>query len=158
MCHHGFLGKWVHLAFSWKDGEIRMYINGEVVSEVKNNFLLNISNFTSFNLFNNLVKTFSIQSFIDEFRISSKVRSASDIFDGYLKGLNLGTLSLISNPMDTIQMYESWIIYLFKKRFWNVPQLYLTDGKDTLYYIQRSRKMDCFWYIHPKFNQMDWLK
>lgn len=125
-------GKWVHLAFSWKDGEIRMYINGEVVSEVKNNFLLNISNFTSFNLFNNLAKTFSIQSFIDEFRISSKVRSASDIFDGYLKGLNLGTLSLISNPMDTIQMYESWIIYLFKKRFWNVPQLYLTDGKDTL--------------------------
>lgn len=133
--NHWLANKWYHLAATWRNNEIRTYVNGELVAETKAEYKLAQTPSATFSLFSESQGVQSCQCLIDELRISKNARSNAEVTSSYLKGLNLAGASTtlnILNPV-TIEMYETWNIYLNRPGFWNVPRIFVTNGKDTAF-------------------------
>ncbi len=124
--------KWYHLAITWKNGEVRSYLNGLVMAESKGNFTLDVPNNPSVSFLSSESGVESCQCYVDELRLSNKVRTPQDIYDDYLKGLNAATLTLGTKSNSQIDILETWNLYLYKSGYWKVPTFYLSNGSDTI--------------------------
>ncbi len=126
------LGQWSHFVFTWGEGTLRFYINGQLREASTYNFELPLIDLGFFSIGSKFDGFEHFEGLIDELRISNRVRSAQEVFNSYFMGLNLTLTTFGARSLDTIKMYETWNVYLQKPGFWKVPELYLTNGIDTV--------------------------
>jgi len=103
-------GQWHHAAFTWGDGALKMYLDGELRAEqalsgplpamADNELFIGSDNGVS-----------GIEAIIDELRISNVPRTDAEILDSFLQGLTVTGLSV--SP-ESISLLSTW---------WGYPEL-----------------------------------
>jgi hypothetical protein len=80
-------GQWYHMAVAWKGAtrELALYLNGEVVQTANNGVNLTSFSTTYFALGSEIDNTHAAMVALDELRIFSRMRTAGEIWQDFLK-------------------------------------------------------------------------
>ena len=108
--------RWYHVGLTWGEGAIKLYLNGDLVSTDTYSFDLPEIDRSSFRI--GSAGGASTYAYIDELRLSKSVRSAEEILNEYLKGLQAEELNIkrqeitpkgnVFVELDTLNLLETW--------------------------------------------------
>jgi len=110
--------EWHHTAFTWSSESIKLYIDGIKRTEETVTFPLPLVDETTFQIGADNVFSY-LNAVLDELHISSIERSPQEIFESFVAGLTISSITiqpeshLITQP-DTIKIMETW---------WSEPDL-----------------------------------
>jgi hypothetical protein len=109
---------WYHVAFTWNDENLELYINGELVtSSTVDGDLFELTD-ENFQLGGNGTAGYA-NAVIDELRISNIVRTSEEISDSYMAGLQVDDINLVPSE---IELLETW---------WFTPEVEIVAGVET---------------------------
>jgi Concanavalin A-like lectin/glucanases superfamily len=121
------IGAWHHLAFTWGQGNMKIYYDGVEIATRTYNFQLQPAPSQFFNIGSYLGGFNQMTGLLDELRISNKIRTSEEIGISYLMGLG-GVTNLNVRNTNPIVLYKTWNLYLMKAGFYKVPSLYSLRG------------------------------
>jgi hypothetical protein len=90
--------QWHHAAFTWKSDILKLYVDGQLLSQFQVTIPLNVVNESTFQLGADFTN-YHLDVVIDELRLSDIERSAEEIQDSFLAGLKISSLTLQPNPI-----------------------------------------------------------
>lgn len=125
-----FPNTWYHLAFTWGDGELKMYLNGRFITKKTYNIPLSPIPLTQFTVGAPSFGSGGFKGLIDEFRISNIQRTENELCNDYLKGW--GTIDSVEVTSGAITMYKGWNVYLNYTDGFETPKIIAINGTDTM--------------------------
>ncbi len=97
-------GTWYHVAFTWTAGATKLYVNGELAAQQNFSFALPAIGTSNFDItHDNGGNTWN--GLIEELRISNVPRTAAEIQNSFLAGLNITGIVLKEN---NVSLYPHW--------------------------------------------------
>lgn len=124
-----FPGKWYHLAFTWGKGELKIYLNGMLLTMNTYDFEPSPIPIRYFSIASNLGGGADYIGLLDELRISDIARSEEQIFEDYLLGW--GAIEKIVTHPRNISLFKDWKIHLDYQQGYQTPQVYTKKGSDS---------------------------
>ena len=98
--------QWHHCAFTWNANVVQAYVDGVLRAEENVGFNLPAIGNTTFQIGGEGTSA-SLNGTLDELRISSSVRTATEIFESYARGLTITTLAVTPDP---VVVAEGWAV------------------------------------------------
>lgn len=126
-----FPNKWYHLAFTWGNGELKMYLNGKFVTRKQYTVELSVIPQSQFAVAAPFSGSGGFKGLIDEFRISSIPRTENELCNSYLNGWGTIQEVKVVSP-GLISMYIGWNLYLTYADGYQVPFIKGINGSDTM--------------------------
>jgi hypothetical protein len=96
--------QWHHAAFTWKSDVLKLYVDGQLLSQSQVTVPLNVVNESTFQLGADF-SSFYLDAVIDELRISDIARSAAEIRASFLAGISVSALAI---EPDSLVLLETW--------------------------------------------------
>ena len=144
-----FPNTWYHLAFTWGNGELKMFLNGRFITKKTYNQVLSAIPLNQFSVGGPSFGS-GFKGLIDEFRISKVPRTDGEIGQDFLQGW--GTIQSISNNQQSITLFKGWNVYLGIPHSYQTPSFVAKNGTDSI-----LLGLNCFnWTVSdPTILQID---
>ncbi len=128
---------WYHLAFTWDNESLKLYKNGQLQATTPVGYNLPTVPLPYFNIGSTNAGSGQLVCRLDEFRISNRARTAFEVLQSYLAGINvqINNLSLVNTT--PVNMYKTWKIYLNNPGWWKTPEV-STVYNGTTYILPNS--------------------
>ncbi|MBK8167976.1 MAG: Ig-like domain-containing protein [bacterium] len=97
---------WHHCAFTWNADAVRVYVDGEQRAEGSVGFTPPAIAATQIQI-GGEESWATINGVVDELRISDIARSAAEVADAYLRGLQITSLAVTPDPL---RLLETWVV------------------------------------------------
>ncbi|MBK8700652.1 MAG: hypothetical protein IPN29_14415 [Saprospiraceae bacterium] len=128
---------WYHLAFTWDNTSLKLYKNGQLQATTNVGYNLPVVPLPYFNIGSTNWGSGQLVCRMDEFRISNRARTAFEVLQSYLAGINVQINNLSLASTTPVNMYKTWKIYLDNPGWWKTPEV-STVYNGTTYILPNS--------------------